>query len=267
MRRLQRSIEHRRSPSGAFLPVRHLGDPLIDAPALVAPFDAAQPAMLDLLDRIDAHDADLGRFGGPAPAPRFEQAWFPGLDAAAAYALVRHRRPQRIVEIGSGHSTRVLARAIADGGLATEFVAIDPAPRAPLLDLDVRWQRHPVQGSGEALVAALEPGDVLFVDSSHVLVAGSDVAWIWLRLLPLVRPGVLVHVHDVFLPDAYPAAWTWRGYNEQAAVLPLLLGGWTILFASRFLRRHRRALLAGRTAERLPLLPGVDETSLWLCRD
>ena len=99
-----------------------------------------------VLERIEAYAADLAAIGPDLPpAPRWNQDWFPRLDAAAAYALVRSEPPRRVVEVGSGHSTRFLARAVADGGLATRITAIDPEPRASIAGLDVAFLRKPVQ--------------------------------------------------------------------------------------------------------------------------
>src|SRR5690606_10000540 len=133
----------------------------------------------------------------------------------------------RIVEIGSGHSTRFLARAVSDGRLATQIVAVDPAPRAVIAGLPVAYRRSTLQS---ALVEApllfdFGPDDMLFVDSSHLLMPGSDVDLLLNRLVPRLPAGAVLHIHDVFLPDAYPAAWAWRGYNEQNAVAPLLACG------------------------------------------
>src|SRR5215467_1308472 len=101
------------------------------------------------LRAIDEFADALDAIGGQAaPAPRWDQDWFPRLDAAMAYAIVRRHRPARIVEVGSGHSTRFLARAVADGGLATEILAIDPAPRAALRGLRVEWLAQTVPGCG-----------------------------------------------------------------------------------------------------------------------
>ena len=94
---------------------------------------AREDGFAAVLEMIEGHGNALCAIGdAPPPAPRWTQDWFPRLDAAAAYALVRHHRPARIVEVGSGHSTRFLARAVADGSLDTAITAIDPAPRATL---------------------------------------------------------------------------------------------------------------------------------------
>jgi predicted O-methyltransferase YrrM len=201
------------------------------------------------------------------PAPRWGQDWFPRLDAAAAYALVRRRAPKRIVEVGSGHSTRFLARAVKDGGLATRITAIDPAPRAELRGLDVEWISALVQAAPARLFDELAPGDMLAIDSSHLVAPESDVDHLVNRVLPALAPGVLVHFHDVFLPDPYPPAWAWRGYNEQAVVLPLLIGGgFRPVFASRYAATRLADAVAGTVIGRLPLPAGAFESSLWLER-
>jgi hypothetical protein len=233
-------------------------------PALEAGFAARVPAFEAVLADIERHGERLERLGGPVPEPRFDQDWFPTLDAAAAYAVVRRARPARVVEVGSGHSTRFLARAIADEGLATELTCIDPAPRATLRGLAVRWIEAMVQRAPEMCFARLQSGDVLFVDSSHVLMPGSDVDWLLNRVLPGLAAGVLVHFHDVFLPDPYPAEWAWRGYNEQQALAPLLHGGaYDCLFASHYVATRLRDRLARGVLARLPR-PAAPECSLWL---
>jgi len=161
-----------------------------------------------VLDSIEKYAAELESIGAePPPAPRWNQDWFPRLDAAAAYAIVRTRRPQRIVEVGSGHSTRFLARAVADGGLATRITAIDPQPRASISGLKVDYRKSRVQDAGMALFETLASGDILFIDSSHQLQPGSDVEFLVENVIPMLVPGVQVHFHDIFLPDAYPPEW------------------------------------------------------------
>lgn len=213
---------------------------------------------MKVLQAIEHFAAELERIGGdPPPAPRWDQDWFPRLDAAAAYAIVRSTRPRRIVEVGSGHSTRFLARAVADGRLETRITAIDPAPRATLKGLPVEWIARPVQ---DALMPALKPGDILFIDSSHQVKPGSDLEHLFREVLPRLPAGVRVHFHDIFLPDAYPEAWSWRRYNEQEAVAGLLADGYAQEFSSH------QALKQGLPGvlRRLPLVDGAIESSLWL---
>jgi len=230
-------------------------------------FEGQATAFAKQLDHLDAYGDELLRIGrDPAPAPRWNQDWFPRLDAAIAYGLVRRYRPSRIVEVGSGHSTRFMARAVADGGLATRIVAIDPAPRAALRGLAVEWLEATVPTIGMAPFSGLVAGDILFIDSSHILMPGSDVDFLMNEVLPALPAGVLVHIHDVFLPDDYPAAWAWRGYNEQSAVALLPHGGWDILFASRYVATRMADRLKRGVVAELPLLRGAHETSLWLRR-
>jgi predicted O-methyltransferase YrrM len=216
-----------------------------------------------LLAAIETYAPELEAIGkdAPPPAPRWNQDWFPRLDAAAAYTMVRVLRPKRIVEVGSGHSTRFLARAVADGGLETRITAIDPEPRASLVGLKVNWLRQPVQASSPKVFEALAERDILFIDSSHQLKRGSDVEFLLEKVLPCLANGVRVHFHDIFLPEPYPAAWAWRRYNEQEAVAPLIGNGYALEFASR-----QAGKLNGVLA-RLPLKRGAIESSLWLRKE
>jgi hypothetical protein len=222
--------------------------------------------MDSLLRSIEQYAPELEAIGSaPPPAPRWNQDWFPRLDAAAAYAMVRSLKPRRIVEVGSGHSTRFLARAVADGKLDTRITSIDPEPRASLAGLPIDWMATQVQRV--AAFPALGADDILFIDSSHQLKPGSDVEFLLQAVLPLLPAGVRVHFHDIFLPDDYPAAWTWRRYNEQAAVASLIESNiFTVDFASHALVSRSPEKISGVLA-RLPLPAGAIESSLWLTKN
>lgn len=265
-------------PRGFFIPYRYADrQPPLPAsgayPAMARLLAAAEPAMTDVILAIDEYAEDLKAIpieGGP-PEPRWNQDWFPGLDAAAAYAIVRTCRPARIVELGSGHSTRFLARAVRDGALSTTVTAIDPAPRAALDGLAAAHHRVTLQElertAADSPLAALAAGDILFIDSSHVLMPGSDVDRLVAEILPALPSGVLVHIHDIFLPDDYPVAWRWRGYNEQSAVAALIAGGaFEPFFASHYLRAHAPDFLAKLPAPARSAPPGSRESSLWLIK-
>jgi predicted O-methyltransferase YrrM len=254
------------SARGFFIPSRYAASIRpAPYPALQPVFAAAETSFATVIDEVETHREALLRIAhGQGPA-RFDQDWFPRLDAAAAYALVRRERPRRVVEIGSGHSTRFLAQAARDGAAGTDIICIDPEPRSTLEGLGVRHEARLLGASDHGHFAALAAGDILFVDSSHVAMPGSDVDRLFLDILPRLGRGVLVHVHDVFLPDPYPAEWAWRGYNEQLVVGALLQGGgYEVVFASHYTGTRRPELIAASVVARLPLPPGARETSLWL---
>jgi predicted O-methyltransferase YrrM len=256
------------APRGFFLPYAgadSVPETLRPYAAVEAVLAAHREAFLAVLDAIDAYGDDLRPLAEAAPpAPRFAQGWFPPLDAAAAYALVRTRRPGRIVEVGSGHSTRFLARAVADEGLDTEITAIDPNPRADIAALPVTALRQPVQAVPAAVFAALGPGDVLFIDSSHLAMPGTDVDLLVGRVIPALPAGVLVHVHDIALPDPYPDAWAWRGYNEHLPVIALLAGGFRPVFASHYAATRLADRVDTSLVATLPCLADARDGSLWL---
>ena len=111
---------------------------------------------------------------------------------------------------------------------------------------------------------SLRAGDILFIDSSHILMPGSDVDFLLNDIWPRLPAGVLVHIHDIFLPDASPDSWGWRGYNEQNALASLLSGRNRLLWSSRWMATRQAEAVAQAGLDSLPLTPGAYETSLWL---
>ena len=155
---------------------------------------------------------------------------FSWLDARALFALLREWRPRRIVEVGSGYSSLLMAdvnRRFLGGDC--EISCIEPYPR-PFLQAGVpgiaRLLVQRVQDVPLQEFSRLEAGDVLFIDSSHVAKTGSDVNHLYFEVLPRLAPGVRIHVHDIFLPHDYPQDWAVtdnRSWNEQYLLRALLM--------------------------------------------
>lgn len=181
----------------------------LDRFAALAPMLAAIP--------IDAAD--------DSPAPRWRNPWFTGFDALALYGLLAEIKPRLLIEIGSGNSTKFARRAIRDHGLGTLLISIDPEPRAEIDALCDEVVRAPAETMDPAVYSKLQAGDVLFIDSSHRSFANSDVTALFLEVLPALAPGVVVHVHDVYLPYDYPPQAEGLLYNEQYLLAALFLGG------------------------------------------
>ena len=153
----------------------------------------------------------------------FSNDYFAGLDAAMYYALVRDLRPARVIEIGSGMSTHIAAKAfernLADGHRG-ELVCIEPFPQPRLTKdmpaitlIEQQVERVPLDTFDK-----LQANDILFIDSSHAAKFGGDVCREFLEILPRLKPGVWVHVHDIFFPHDYPADWLIEqrlAFNEQ----------------------------------------------------
>jgi predicted O-methyltransferase YrrM len=161
-----------------------------------------------------------------------EPAWVGGainpIDTAVLYQFMVTARPKTFLEIGSGLSTLFAARAKADHGLSTRIVSIDPNPRAAVDAQCDEVIRQPFEKGDLSVFDRLEPGDIVFMDGSHRTFTNSDVTVFMLDVLPRLKPGVLVHVHDVCLPYDYPeyfVAWHW---NEQ-----YILGVYLLASAAR----------------------------------
>lgn len=257
--------------AGFFIPYRFAGqvsEPA-DYPETVLAFEDGLPSMAELIGAAGSLMPRLTAIGAdaPAPSPRWNQDWFPRLDAAVAYTLAHARGFKRIVEVGAGHSTRFLTRAASDAGHATRHVCIDPKPRADVAGLPVMWFGDTVEKVGLEPFQGLTQDDAVFIDSSHILMPGTDVDFLFGTVLPRLPRGIHVHIHDVFLPWGYPADWAWRGYNEQSALAPLLaLGGFQVVWSSAFARRRLAEEIKESGLDDLPLVEGARESSLWLVK-
>jgi len=146
-----------------------------------------------------------------ADSYHYNNGYFESCDAELAYCMVREWKPRRIIEIGSGFSTRAMAQALRvnqeQDGVAGKLITVDPFPeRLPSNGLRSQITVVPerVQRLDLSLFESLCADDILFIDSSHVVSTGSDVVREYLQILPRLKPGVLVHVHDIFLPSDYP---------------------------------------------------------------
>lgn len=244
-------------------------------PALPPGLDFRPASQRRLLERVAAraprYPYATGATAEDGRLFRDDNPHFSGLDARLYHALLHLWRPRRLVEVGSGFSTLLLldARA-AEPRIAPQLTVIDPFPgdevRAALANAPgARLIVRPVQEAGEAPFAGLGPGDILFIDSSHVVKTGSDVQFLLLDVLPRLRRGVRIHVHDIFLPGEYPAEWVLklgRAWNEQYVVQAMLQSSRTlrVVAASAFLHAEQPGAVERTFGE--PVSGG----SLWLER-
>lgn len=191
--------------------------------------------------------------------------YFTSPDAEVAYSIVRELRPRRVVEVGSGNSTRLFRSAIAAGRLSTELVSVDPNPRREIASIADRVYRCKLEDLPEDfLISQLAKGDVLFVDSSHRVDAANDVVTLLLGAVPRLQVGVLVHLHDIFLPYEYPREWLvdlgWR-WNEQYLVQALLQDSTAleVLWAGHYFQRTQPGF-----RDQFPAMKNGRASSLWL---
>lgn len=230
-------------------------------------FHACLPDFRAFLADVHAQDARFAAFDRGPSGPQWLSDYLGMLDGAAIYTAIARYRPRRIVEVGSGNSTRFMARAIADHGLQTDLICIDPAPRTGIEDLPLTLLRRVLSLQDVALADTLAAGDILFIDGSHLLQQGFDLDILFNRMLPRLAPGVIVHVHDIYLPYPYPAEWQAARWNEQTALIPWLLSGaFRPVFSCHFAYRDMTADRAGLC----PSVPGLAQSgggSLWLCRN
>jgi hypothetical protein len=175
----------------------------------------------------------------------FSNDYFTSPDAEVAYALIRVIHPERIIEVGSGNSTYLFREAITDGSLDTQVVSIDPSPRREVEAVANKVIRRRLEHlPSSELQDVLRPNDILFIDSSHELRSGNDVVSLFLNVLPKLQAGVVIHVHDTFLPFEYPREWIIENtlnvnWAEQYLVQAMLQGSdqFEVLWPGHFLQR------------------------------
>ena len=155
--------------------------------------------------------------------PTYNNHFLPGLDIIGIYTLLSKYNPERYVEVGSGNSTKVAYKAIKDQGLQTKIISIDPHPRAEIDAISDEVIRKPFENIDIDFLLSLKENDILFIDNSHRVLPNSDATVFFLEILPRLNPGVIVHIHDIYLPYDYPQFMCDRFYSEQYALAAFIL--------------------------------------------
>ena len=146
---------------------------------------------------------------------------FDGVDALVAYCMVRHFKPRLIIEVGSGFSSLLVGEAAAKNNTSA-LICIEPFPQEFLKQGFPGLHRlieKKVEDIDLEFFSELHCGDVLFIDSSHTVKIGGDVNYLFLEVLPRLEPGVIVHIHDIFLPFEYGRRWIKEEFGFGRAYL------------------------------------------------
>ena len=147
--------------------------------------------------------------------PGWNNGFLPGLDIIAIYTMISFYKPKRYVEVGSGNSTKVAFKVKQEQHNSLEITSIDPMPRAEIDQLADVVIRKPFEDIDYQKVLNLEAGDILFIDNSHRILPNSDSMVFYMEIFPQLDKGVIVHIHDIYLPYDYPQFMCDRFYTEQ----------------------------------------------------
>jgi len=148
--------------------------------------------------------------------------YYPGLDIFALYGMLNHLNPRRIIEVGSGFSTLVMQKCIAENNLNIKVTCIDPNPRTDIEETNFEILRQPVENVKLDIFQQLDENDVLIIDSSHRVLPDSDLIYLFEDVFPNLKKGVVVHVHDIYIPYEYPFFMKRRLYSEQYLLSQML---------------------------------------------
>jgi Methyltransferase domain len=265
------------TPAHFYQPIpdtRSLAETLWKRPSKLVGIDMNEPTQLDLVrqrfpkfrDEYEQLPAEPTQKSG-----RFylNNGLFGGLDALVAYCMARHFQPRSIVEIGSGFSSLILGEGLAKNN-NPGLVCIDPSPqdflRHNFPGLDSLIERK-VQDVDFDFFSQLNSNDILFIDSSHAVKIGGDVNYLFLEVLPRLKPGVIVHIHDIFLPFEYRRDWVmeqFRFWTEQYLLQGFLMfnSEFEVLMANSYLNHYHQEDLKAT----FPTLPSWRGGSFWMRR-
>jgi predicted O-methyltransferase YrrM len=284
MPRCLQSAEHRElflnwERHGFHVTPVHFYEPIPDTQSLPETL-WSQPSELVGIEMNDSMQLDLLRNHFPkfraeyedfaAEPPPGQRRPFRGVDALVAYCLVRHFQPRRIFEVGSGFSSLVLGHTAAKNKNST-LICIDPFPGELIRNSSIPALQSLIETRVQDLEAEffsqLESGDILFIDSSHTVKIGGDVNYLFLEVLPRLKPGVIVHVHDIFLPFEYRRDWVldeFRFWSEQYLLQAFLTfnSEFEVLLANGYLNHYRLQDLKAA----FPSLPSWAGGSFWMRR-
>ena len=247
---------------------RELPETLWKQPSDLVGIDMNDEMQIDLLrNHFTKFQEECSNF--PAEPPPGQRRPFRGVDALAAYCMVRHFQPRLIIEVGSGFSSLALGQAAAKNKNSA-LICIDPFPSDflrkgfPGLRSSIEEK---IQDIDLEFFSQLQSSDILFIDSSHTVKIGGDVNYLFLEVLPRLKPGVIVHVHDIFLPFEYRRDWVldeFRFWNEQYLLQAFLTfnSEFEVLLANSYLNHcHQQDLKAA-----FRNLPSWAGGSFWMRR-
>jgi hypothetical protein len=219
--------------------VDHYYEPLIDYRRLPKKkpntnLDLRESAQLRFLDQFNYQNEliEIPRIKKSENQYYYHNLSFGAGDAELYYSIIRYYKPKKILEVGSGFSTLLALEAIKkakeeDTSFDCTLTCIEPFEMDFLESLNVTLVRELVENVSPTIFDSLSEGDILFIDSSHIIRPGGDVTYLILEILPKVPVGVFVHFHDIFTPHHYPADWLqneYRLWNEQYLLEAFLSG-------------------------------------------
>ena len=155
--------------------------------------------------------------------PTWNNGFLPGLDIIGIYSMLAINNPKKYIEVGSGNSTKVVHKSKKENNLNTEIISIDPMPRAEIDHLADTVIRKPFEDVDYKEILDLEENDILFIDNSHRILPNSDSMVFYLEVLPKLKKGVIVHIHDIYLPYDYPQFMCDKFYTEPYGLAMYLL--------------------------------------------
>lgn len=235
--------------------------------------DLKTQEQINLLNSFNEYYAELPFTRGKQPNLRyqFDNEYYSSSDGIVLYSMIRHFKPKRIIEIGSGFSSANMLdtnELFFDNKIEITFIEPFPEERLIPIMTEMDKKQTTIIKSDVQLIPLevfknLQTGDILFVDSTHAVKTGSDVNYILFEILPALQSGVLIHFHDIYYPFEYPKDWVFRGFgwNEAYFLKAFLMNNnkFEIIFFTDYLHSHHQ-----ESFNEMPLAVKGSGSSLWI---
>lgn len=257
-------------------PSRHLSEPLDkirDLPAIDLNIEGQLALLKEFNYNTELLEIPTEEIDEDTKHYYYDNAVFDRGDGEYLYNIIRHAKPSKIIEIGSGNSTLMSLKAIQenkkeDSKFACELICIEPYMQPWLEELETTVIRKKVEDIEFSFFEQLEANDILFIDSSHIIRPQGDVIFEFFSILPRLQSGVLIHVHDIFTPRDYLRKFVYdqkRMWNEQYLLEALLMNNdnYEIIGALNYLKHNYPEELYAKSPQ-LARKPSVEPGSFWM---
>lgn len=228
----------------------------------------------ETMEEFTSYKEQLRNIAIEKPINSFEPYWKNGyignMESVSLYCFPSLLNSKLYVEIGSGNSTKFVRKSIQQNNLKTKIISIDPHPRVEINDLCDKAIRQPLEDIDVALFEDLSSGDILMIDGSHRGFQNSDVTVFFLEILPILKPGVMIYIDDIYWPYDYPMQWRNRYYSEQYLLGVLLLADnsrYEVILPCKFISTDQffsRIVASFWSVIDIPGVRGCGDNGFWL---
>ena len=264
---------HYHSPIPSFHKIRNKESKIFHTPRFIPSVDLNDPEQNKLLEEFKGfyNEIPFKPYKEEGLRYYFENQFYSYSDAIFLYFMIRHVKPKRIIEVGSGHSSCVILdtnEIYFNNNINCTFIEPFPERLLSLIKIsdneNIELINQDVQDININIFRSLSENDILFVDSTHISKINSDVNYILFEILPTLKKGVYIHFHDIFYPFEYPKEWIFNGRSWNEAYMLRAFLQYNHSFKIVFFNTYMQHIFKNKFQEEYPLCMKNTGGSIWL---